>query len=72
MRAYRKLGIGLQKKVHEDMRAHWNDYPYLAKWGLKRPDPNIDHRRVPNLATFFRRHGLAIPPKGDRRAARHP
>jgi uncharacterized protein YijF (DUF1287 family) len=65
VRAYRKLGIDLQKLVHEDMRAHWNAYPHPAKWGLKRPDPNIDHRRVPNLATFFRRHGLAIAPGRD-------
>jgi len=57
IRAYRQLGIDLQKLVHEDMRANWNAYPHPAKWGLKRPDTNIDHRRVPNLAAFFRRHG---------------
>ncbi|MBB5350332.1 hypothetical protein HNR46_000556 [Haloferula luteola] len=49
----------LQKQVHQDMKAHFSAYP--AQWGLKRPDRNIDHRRVPNLATFFKRRGLAIP-----------
>lgn len=55
VRAYRKLGIDLQKEVHEDMKANFSRYP--AKWGLSRPDRNIDHRRVPNLMTFFERHG---------------
>ena len=55
IRAYRKLGIDLQKEVHEDMRDHFNKYP--NHWGLSRPDRNIDHRRVPNLMTFFTRHG---------------
>lgn len=55
IRAYRKLGIDLQKEVHEDMRANFGKYP--KNWGLKQPDKNIDHRRVPNLMTFFTRHG---------------
>jgi uncharacterized protein YijF (DUF1287 family) len=55
IRAYRALGIDLQKLVHEDMARAWETYPKL--WGLTRPDRNIDHRRVPNLATFFSRHG---------------
>lgn len=58
VRAYRALGIDLQKLVHEDMAADFSAYPKL--WGLKRPDKNIDHRRVPNLATFFRRHGIEV------------
>ena len=56
VRAYRKLGIDLQQKVHEDMKAHFEEYPRL--WGLKRPDANIDHRRVQNLMTFFSRYGV--------------
>jgi hypothetical protein len=60
VRAYRKLGIDLQERVHKDMRAAWQAYPH-GNWGLKRPDPNIDHRRVPNLSTFFRRHGTTLP-----------
>lgn len=51
IRAYRKLGIDLQKEVHEDMKANFSKYP--TKWGLKKTDTNIDHRRVPNLETFF-------------------
>ncbi len=55
IRAYRKLGIDLQKLVHEDMKAHFDKYP--KNWGLSRPDKNIDHRRVPNLMIFFTRFG---------------
>ena len=56
IRAYRGgLGFDLQKAVHEDMAAHFLSYP--QHWGLSRPDPNIDHRRVPNLQTFFTRKG---------------
>jgi uncharacterized protein len=58
IRAYRALGTDLQRLVHEDMRAHWNAYP--KNWGLKAPDRNIDHRRVPNLAVFFTRHGQVL------------
>ena len=59
IRAYRKLGIDLQKKVHEDMKGHFALYP--KNWGLSRTDRNIDHRRVPNLMKFFERHGKALP-----------
>jgi len=55
IRAYRKLGIDLQKEVHEDMKQHFSKYP--KNWGLKRPDTNIDHRRVPNLRVFFAKFG---------------
>ncbi|HBI00209.1 MAG TPA: DUF1287 domain-containing protein [Flavobacterium sp.] len=57
IRAYRKLGIDLQKEVHEDLKANFSKYPNLKKWGLKKPDTNIDHRRVPNLEVFFERKG---------------
>ncbi|MGH2664990.1 DUF1287 domain-containing protein [Flavobacterium sp.] len=67
IRAYRKLGIDLQKEVHEDIKAHFSLYPNLEKWGLKKPDPNIDHRRVPNLEVFFTRKGekLAVSKIAD-------
>ena len=55
IRAYRKLGINLQKEVHEDMTSNFDKYP--KNWGLKSTDTNIDHRRVPNLMTFFSRNG---------------
>jgi uncharacterized protein YijF (DUF1287 family) len=59
VRAYRKLGVDLQALVNQDMRRAWSAYP--KQYGLKRPDPNIDHRRVPNLQTFLRRQGSALP-----------
>lgn len=59
IRAYRKVGIDLQKEVHEDMKANFKLYP--KKWGLTKTDKNIDHRRVPNLMTFFTRHGEVKP-----------
>lgn len=58
IRSYRVLGIDLQKRVHEDMRAHFSKYP--KNWGLKRADKNIDHRRVPNLQRYFERKGAEI------------
>jgi len=63
IRAYRKLGIDLQRLVHEDMMKAWTSYP--NPWRMKSPDRSIDHRRVPNLATFFGRHGTALPLSGD-------
>ncbi len=63
IRAYRKLGIDLQKEVHEDMRNYFDAYPKI--WGLKKPDTNIDHRRVPNLRTFFGRHGTPLNVSGN-------
>jgi len=60
IRALRETGIDLQELVHRDMKAAWRAYPH-SQWGLKRPDPNIDHRRVPNLAVFFTRHGQSLP-----------
>ncbi len=58
IRAYRKLGIDLQKEVHEDMKANFQLYP--KNWGLKKTDTNIDHRRVPNLMVFFARKGTEL------------
>jgi uncharacterized protein YijF (DUF1287 family) len=55
IRAYRMLGIDLQKLIHEDMAKNFSKYP--QKWGRKTPDSNIDHRRVPNQMTFFSRFG---------------
>ena len=59
VRAYREAGIDLQALVHQDMSRHFRAYPPL--WGLSEPDPNIDHRRVGNLATFFARYGDRLP-----------
>lgn len=57
IRALRKTGFDLQKLVHEDMKAHFGSYPKI--WRLKRTDRSIDHRRVPNLKTFFNRRGIS-------------
>jgi uncharacterized protein len=59
IRAMRAVDIDLQAEVHRDMRAHFSAYPPL--WGLKRTDTNIDHRRVPNLETWFARKGKSLP-----------
>lgn len=58
VRAVRGVGIDLQKEVHEDMRADFAAYP--QNWGLKKPDRNIDHRRVPNLMRYFERKHIAL------------
>ena len=54
-------GIDLQQRVHEDMKQNFAQYP--KNWGLRKPDPNIDHRRVPNLQTYFKRSGWEIEAK---------
>jgi uncharacterized protein YijF (DUF1287 family) len=61
IRSYRKLGIDLQQQVHQDMSAAFNSYPNPSKWGLSKPDTNIDHRRVYNLRAFFARRGAGLP-----------
>ncbi len=58
VRAFRRAGIDLQKDVHEDMKDHFFAYP--TRWGLSGPDSNIDHRRVPNLMTYFARKGKSL------------
>ena len=58
IRSYRSIGVDLQVLVHEDMRENFSEYPAL--WGLTATDPNIDHRRVPNLQTFFARNGQSL------------
>ena len=60
IRSYRAaFGFDFQKAVHEDMREDFSAYP--NRWGLKRPDKNIDHRRVPNLETYLKRQGASRP-----------
>ena len=61
VRAYRQLGHDLQVLVHEDMRKAWAVYQQQGRWQMKGPDRNIDHRRVPNLGTYFARHGTSLP-----------
>jgi hypothetical protein len=59
VRAFRRAGIDLQKEVHEDMTRNFSAYP--QQWGARRPDSNIDHRRVPNLMTYFKRAKKDLP-----------
>ncbi len=63
IRTFRKLGVDLQKEVHEDMITHFSLYPNI--WGLSKPDSNIDHRRVPNLMVYFNRFGNEKSIKDD-------
>lgn len=58
VRALRHQGMDLQELIHKDMKANFSAYP--KKWRLKSPDKNIDHRRVPNIATYFNRKGYAV------------
>ena len=59
IRTYRSLGLDLQKEIHEDMKNNFDKYPKI--WGLKKPDKNIDHRRVPNQMTYSEGHGSSLP-----------
>jgi uncharacterized protein len=69
VRAYRDaFGLDLQALLHTDMARSFGAYPH--RWGLSRPDANIDHRRVPNLAVFFARHGTRLPVPADHEAWR--
>jgi len=60
IRSFRKVGVDLQKRVHEDMSSNFMLYPSKRIWGLKKPDKNIDHRRVPNLRVFFTKYGESL------------
>jgi uncharacterized protein YijF (DUF1287 family) len=63
VRAFRACSVDLQKEVHEDMVGNFSAYP--NRWGMRGPDANIDHRRVPNLMTFFKRRGKSLPITSD-------
>jgi uncharacterized protein len=60
IRAYRKLGIDLQEQLHNDIKSNFSIYPAKKHWNQNKPDTNIDHRRVPNLQTFFTRKGKKL------------
>lgn len=66
VRAYRDaLGLDLQALVNADMRRAFAAYP--TRWGLRRTDASIDHRRVPNLQVFLARQGARLPLPRDAR-----
>ncbi len=64
VRAFRKVGIDLQKEVHEDMKRAWAEYP--RRWGARGTDTNIDHRRVLNLMTYLERQQKSLPVSSNR------
>lgn len=61
VRALREQNIDLQELIHKDMSANFSSYP--KNWGLKNTDKNIDHRRVPNIATYLKRKGYSVSDK---------
>ena len=64
VRALREAySMDLQMLVHEDMKVAFNEYP--SDWGLRKPDKNIDHRRVLNLITYFNRKGYLVDENDD-------
>src|SRR5260221_7693945 len=63
VRAFRQGGIDLQKDIHEDMKSAFAAYP--TRWRMKGPDANIDHRRVPNLRTYFTHKGKFLATEGS-------
>ena len=61
VRALRVLGLDLQKEMHEDIKRNFSAYPCRRMWGQRKPDRNIDHRRVPNQEVYFKRRGWSKP-----------
>ncbi len=59
----RAIGLDLQVLIHEDMKRAPSSYPW--NWGSRRPDPNIDHRRVPNITAFLKRQNASLAPTSD-------
>ena len=64
IRALRNAGHDLQTLVHRDIRRAPRAYRHV----VRRPDANIDHRRVRTLLPYFRRHWTQLPadPVGTR------
>ncbi|HAY33840.1 MAG TPA: DUF1287 domain-containing protein [Ignavibacteria bacterium] len=60
VRSLRYGGVAdLQMELHEDIISNRSDYPF-ARWGNKKPDTNIDHRRVMNLEVWFAKNWNVI------------
>ncbi|MCC6865635.1 MAG: DUF1287 domain-containing protein [Ignavibacteria bacterium] len=56
IRASRLGGVcDLQEEIYNDLKAQWSDYP-MSRWSAKKPDPNIDQRRVPVLMVWFSKY----------------
>lgn len=60
IRALRMGGVcDLQEEIYNDLKTSWSDYP-MSRWGAKKPDPNIDQRRVPNQMVWFSKYWSVI------------
>ncbi len=60
VRALRWGGVcDLQEEIYNDIKASWSDYP-MSRWGAKKPDQNIDHRRVPNQMVWFEKNWQSV------------
>lgn len=70
IRALRSVGIDLQKEINDDMKKNFSLYP--QKWGLSKPDKNIDHRRVPNQMKYFERQNYSVKEDIDSPASYQP
>lgn len=53
VRALRWGGVcDLQEEIYNDLKKSWSDYP-MSRWSARKPDPNIDQRRVPVQMVWF-------------------
>lgn len=55
-RAFKGINVNLKDLVDKDINANLSSYPRVQK----KPDPNIDFRRVPNMDVFFKRNALTL------------
>ncbi len=60
IRVLRDFDIDLQQSINQHMKKNWKLYP--KNWGLGKPDSNIDHRRVPNMSTYFKALHFSLNP----------
>ena len=56
IRSLRNAGLDLQKDLYEDIVKRPSAFPMV-----KRPNRNIDHRRVKTLLPYFQRHHRSLP-----------
>ncbi len=55
-RAFQDAGYNLKEMVDADIQENIHSYPRVNK----KPDPNIDFRRVPNLKVYFERNARSL------------
>jgi uncharacterized protein YijF (DUF1287 family) len=65
VRALRWGGVcDLQEEIYNDLINSWGSYP-MKRWNAKKPDPNIDQRRVPVQMVWFSRHWQIVETEND-------